>query len=143
MRIRKHLLLNRKQTSSEIHRLGKIYSGDIGELKNLSIYDFFYFVRAIPYKKDKKPIEILKRPKFILSEKKNGLDCKKKCILMVAYAFQNNITYRLIGMSTRKDKVLHHIFPQFLISGNWSNVDATYPNYNIFDKKIVTEAIVV
>lgn len=129
-------LTNRQQTVQEIERLAESYKNDFNH--KLNIVDFFNLIKKIPYKRDKKPNEILKRPKYIMND--NFADCKKKTILAVAYAKKNHIPYRYVTISTRKDRIIHHIFPQFRLKSKWINFDATYDKdgYHIGSPKIYT-----
>ena len=139
MRLARNNLSDKSQTVAEIRRLAREYSHDLSKyrlrgspLDRLSLRAFYDFARAIPYRMDKSPVEVVSRPDHIIRHGVTvGVDCKKKCILMLAYANRNGIPARIITSSKRADKRHHHIFPQFLIGGQWVNVDATYPNYEI------------
>jgi hypothetical protein len=139
-------LRDKRQTSDEIKRLVNTYHGDLEKidimlrgkrtcLADLSLGDFYDFVRKLPYKKDTKPIEIVGRPKFILEELNGNADCKKKAVLMASFLKINKIPYRFIGASSRPDGAIHHIYPEARMSGEWIHVDATYPRYRIGQPK--------
>lgn len=136
MKIRIEKLDSKYQSVNEILRLAEQYSNDLSKYFSMNISDFFNFVKNIKYVMDKKPIEIVKRPSLIL--KAGSADCKKKTILCIAYFIRNKISFRLIGSSTRKNKNIHHIFPQIFINGSFKNFDATYSKNKLFEKKIVT-----
>lgn len=133
-------LNSRKQTVEEIKRLSTKYISDILPVKDLSILKFFDFLKSLRYHQDVYPVEILRRPGEILKIKE--ADCKKKTILALSYAKINNIPNRILTISTRKNRIIHHIFPQFLIGGKWVNYDATYPNYKIAQTKFITNIII-
>jgi len=144
-------LYDKNQTGNRIKELCRKFSGDLdciylskdGEeipLSELPLQDFFKFVKNIPYKMDKKPVEIVARPYYILKNKSQGADCKKKSILMGAWLERHNIPYRFIASSKRPDKMVHHVFPQGKINGKYINLDATYPEYQPGEKKKVTYA---
>ena len=78
------------------------------------------------------------RPRYAIGFDRNGLDCKKKTILIGAYLKLNGIPYRLVATSKRPDGHCTHVFPQGFIAGEWINLDATYPTYQIGQSKIVT-----
>ena len=124
-------------TVKRIMALAARFKNDIPA--GVSLPAFFGRVRAIPYRRDISGIEVTARPALSLKHGPAvGIDCKKKCILMVAYAEKNHIPWRVITSSKRTDKRHHHVFPQFLIHGRWVNADATYPHYKFGEKKPVT-----
>lgn len=149
MKIRQYDLFHRSQTAKEMYRLIEKYWTDLKRfsvtvnkrkipLSDLSMQQFFDFVRRIPYQKDMKPIEVIARPKHLLSQAMAGLDCKKKSILIGSFLRGNNFNYRLIGSSNKKNKNIHHVFPQVYKDKTWKNLDATYPQYRMFQNKRVT-----
>lgn len=141
MKIKYFPLKNKYQSIEQIKRLSKKYADDIGELKKLSLSQYFDFLRRIPYKRDTQPVEEVSRPKYIL--KNNTADCKKKTILALSYFIKNGYKYRIVVSSTRLDGKIHHIFPQVLVDGEYKNFDATYIFYRLFAKKRVTNYEIV
>lgn len=144
-------LFDKSQTAREIKSLVNKYSSDLEDvflstrsgnlrMNELSLTDFFNFVRKIKYRRDPKPIEIVSRPSYLLKYRSLGWDCKKKAILIASWCKENGIPYRFIGSSNRPDKAIHHIFVQGNIDGEWINLDATYSNYRIGESKQVTKA---
>lgn len=142
-------LFDKKQTARKMYFLIERYYHDIKNfyikkgnrmipLHALTLREFFNYVRSIPYRQDTKPIEIVSRPKHILRNELLGMDCKKKGILISSFLRSKKIPYRLIGSSKKKNKRIHHVFPQARIRGRWRNVDATYRHYRPFEKKKVT-----
>lgn len=145
-------LADKSQTASRIKSLVKRYytdldsavvsgislSGDSVPLSSLPLSDYFNFVRKIPYRRDVKPIEVIARPKHILTYRNLGMDCKKKAILMGSYFQSHGIPYRFIGSSQREDRKVHHIFPQIKQNGKWLNADATYSDYRLYEPKRLT-----
>jgi hypothetical protein len=83
-------------------------------------------------------VEVIARPKHLLNQAMAGLDCKKKSILVGSYLKGKNLNFRLIGSSNKKNKNIHHVFPQVKSGSVWKNLDATYPNNRIFETKRVT-----
>lgn len=137
-------LRDKKQTGRKMHWLIKKFCTDLSNIyvKNKSLAefglkDFFDYVKNIPYLQDVKPIEIIARPKILLSGM--SLDCKKKAILMSCWCVLNGFDYRLATTSSRKDKRIHHVFCQAFIDKEWKNLDSTYNNYELFDAKTVTK----
>lgn len=125
-------LTDRSQTGKRIYQCSK-YFKDLGLLLDLSLRDFYDFVRRIPYKEDG-PNEIVARPKYLIYGKKS-LDCKKKAVLFGAWLQAHGISWRLVAVAENPDKIIHHVFIQALIDGSWKNIDATYPHYQLFEKK--------
>lgn len=147
-------LFDKKQTSDFIKNLVAKYYSDLDRVEiempegfkkasAATLEEIYNHVRAIPYRRDKAPLEIISRPFHILKYQNLGMDCKKKCIVLAAWAKYQGIPCRYIGSSARKDKKIHHIFPQFKIKGEWRNIDATYPEYSLFEPKTVTKAEVL
>lgn len=140
-------LTDKKQTGNSMYWLVENFYTDlidfvIGGKKcsDFTIIEWFNLVRKIPYKIDIKPIEVIARPKFLLMKSNLGLDCKKKAILIAAWAKCNNIEFRFMTSSRRLDKKIHHVFPQLFLNNKWLNLDATYREYKPFESKTVTKA---
>ena len=138
-------------TVERIISLCNRFHSDLGPLSKLSREKFFDYVRSIPYRRDPKSlddwgniegIEVIARPAVLIEHQDVGLDCKKKCILMVSYAIENGIPYRIVTSSRRPDKNHHHIFPQWKIGGDWKNADATYDFYRLGECKELTDFII-
>jgi len=150
-------LRDRHQTASAMRRIIRQYAGDLLKGKKitnrdgrdvppgrLSLEEMFDFVKDIPYKTDIEPSEIIGRPKILLEGADGGLDCKKKAILMAAWCEVNGTPWELFGSSIRKDKDIHHVFPGVCLNGKtWTNIDATYPENRIGERKNVTAAEVL
>lgn len=147
-------LFNKQQTVKAIDRIVNTHYKDIAgfwimknnikiPLCDLPLKKYYNLVKRIPYQRDTKPIEILLRPFFLLNGRTIGLDCKKKTILMAAYFKCNNIRFRYMGSSQRPDRRIHHIYTQIKTGDNWKNVDATYPENNIFENKRFTKVEVL
>lgn len=154
MNVKREDLFDKNQTGAEMKRLVNSYSNDLKNiyitfegkqtaLADLPVEYFFSIVKDIKYKIDSKPVELLMRPYYAMKFRKNGLDCKKKSILMASFAKANNIPYRFIASSIRKDKRKHHVFPQLFINEQWVNFDCTYNNYYIGQEKELTAAEVL
>lgn len=149
-------ITDKDETAQEIYTLIEQFAVDLdaiftpqpgGEIpvNQLPLTDYYSLVRAIPYRRD--PVnpsrEVVARPYYLFKHARLGLDCKKKCILMAAWLKRHftetgklqSAPYRLIGSSQRKDRKIHHIYPEVYISGQWRTVDATYPKYKLFEVK--------
>ncbi len=137
-----------------MHRLVDCYSGDLDHVmvqdgmsrkpfSKLSLKKAFDFIRKIPYRRDTPPKEVIARPAHILNNRKKGMDCKKKAILIAAYCKRRGIPCRFVASSRKKNRRIHHVFPQVNLGGIWCNLDATYPHYKPFEVKPVTKAEVL
>lgn len=145
-----HTLNSKDQTGAEMYRLIDQYSGDLDRiqlngkpLSSLKLFEFFNLVKNIPYRKDIPAIEVVSRPEKIIRNRCNGMDCKKKSILIASYLKNRGIPFRLIASSKRPDKRIHHVFPQAELSGIWYNLDATYKHYKPLELKQLTAAEVL
>lgn len=127
-------LTDRVQTGYAIYASAK-YFNDLGIHLDKSLNEIFDFVRKIPYQEDGES-EIIARPKFLLNKKYfPALDCKKKAVIIGAWLEAHGLPWRLIAISEKSDKKIHHVFPQAKIDGDWLNIDATYPEYFLFQPK--------
>jgi hypothetical protein len=135
-------LRSKYRTVQEIKKAVNTYYRDLEEfpgLLNMSVQEFYDYVKNFPYVRDIKNSEIVSRPKYLLTVFP-ALDCKKKSILMASYMrykFGPN-SYRFVLSSNTPDGNMGHIFTQILVSGNWINADATYPKNVLGSKKKVT-----
>jgi len=149
MIMRSRRLYDKKQTAREMYYLVNKYYNDLEKCKirldgktipltELTLCQIFNLVKNIPYRRDTKPVEIVSRPKIIIKNRRFGMDCKKKGILLGAYLKSNNIPYRFTSISRKPSGRIHHVFPQVYINGQWRNLDATYSHYEPFQRKQVT-----
>jgi hypothetical protein len=161
MREKSEPLFNKEQTGKRMYQLVRRYSGDLRShfvkrkgravsLADLTLPQIHTLVRKIPYRRDLAPVEVVARPRHILDHAALGMDCKKKNIVLCAWARENGIPFRMIASSTRPDKRYHHVFPQMRVSprtsmagGEWISTDATYASNRIGEHKKVTAAMVL
>ena len=129
-------LTSRAQTGRSIYKSAK-YFKDLGPFLDTTLAQFFNHVKNIPYKEDSLKAEIVSRPKYLLGKSafRDGIDCKKKAVLISAWMEAHGIPYRLVAVSEKKNKQIHHVFPQAYINDRWQNVDATYNHYKLFEGK--------
>ena len=159
---RKQMRLDSKdQTGRAMYGLVRQYAGDLSRayvrrggklvpLSSLPLLDFYNVVKTLPYRRDKKPVEVIGRPKVLLhGDVFTGLDCKKKAVLLGSWLRLNGRRipgfqgWRFISVSTRPDKKIHHVFNQIKLNGRWLNLDGTYADYEPFQKKYVTKVEVL
>jgi len=117
-----------------MYRLIERFHKDLGALAAMPLEKFFDYVKKIPYQRDTRGREVVARPGLLLKEFPS-LDCKKKAILICAWARCNGIPFRLVACSERPDKKIHHVFPQIKNSGRLCNADATYSKYVLGQSK--------
>lgn len=148
MRIATARLQSKEQTGRAMHALVRATAGDLDRmqlsgdnrpLSCLPLREYFDIVRKIPYRRDSSPVEVIARPGFMFGDQ-TALDCKKKAVLIAAWAKQNGVPYRFIASSNRPDRKITHVFPQLRISGDWRNMDATYVYYRPGQRKRLTAA---
>lgn len=126
-------LTSRVQTGRQIYKMAKFYR-DLGSKLETTLSSFFNYVKSIPYSEDDLTAEVVARPKYLMKNF-SSLDCKKKAVLMGAWFEAHGVPWRLLAISERPDKKIHHVFPQAKIEGEWRTADATYPEYNLFEPK--------
>lgn len=154
MRFSVKRLRTKNQTGKEMHRLIKQYATDLDNIfvrvngrmipfSSLTIEQAFEAVRKMPYRRDVKPTEVVARPEIIMRNSPLGIDCKKKAILLSAYMKRRGLPFRLIASSKKRNRRIHHVFPQMNVAGKWHNMDATYSHYRPFQLKNVTRAEVL
>jgi hypothetical protein len=132
-----------KETAPDLLKINVIYKGKKRNLGKMPLITFFDFVRNIKYRVDPKPREILARPFHSVKNRKSGIDCKKKAILIGAWAELKKIPWRFVATSKRPDKRLHHTYTEYNLSGKWCPMDATYKNYLPCMKKQNTKKVIL
>lgn len=141
-------LKSRGQTGRQVYRLASTYWPDLDDfgLLDLTLKAFFDKVRKIPYTNDPQGTEYAIRPGFLLDRRMwPALDCKKKAILIATYleahgwkpadGRRGEKLYRLVAVSEKPSKEIHHLYVQAFINGKWRNIDPTYETYRIFEPK--------
>jgi hypothetical protein len=141
-------LKDRKQTARRIKHLVEQFYLDLKNvfwqrdnkltpLSDLTLQEYFNFIKDIPYRKDPRPFEIVARPYYIFKHLKLGMDCKKKGTAIAAFLRLKNYKYRAIGSSSRPDHKVHHIYFQYFDpkTETWKNADATYSHYRLDEEK--------
>jgi hypothetical protein len=120
-----------------------LYKSNLVPFSALSLSGAFDYVRKLPYRRDGRPVEVVARPKYILSWPAIGYDCKKKGILMASWLHLHGIPFRFMTLSRLPSGRIHHVYPQAWLNGAWRNVDATYAEYQLFEPKEATNAEVL
>jgi hypothetical protein len=128
-------------TVKGIKYLCKRYRKDIPEkLLQKKPVEFFGWMKNIKYTRDTKPVEVIIRPKWLLSPYGliKGMDCKKKATVTKCYLDSKKLKNRLVLMSNRPDKKMHHILNQVKTKNGWKNFDTTYSHNRPFQPRKVT-----
>ena len=120
------------------------FFGDLDDydLLDRPLPEVFNYVKHIPYVEDNSD-EVVARPGFLLNpDEFEALDCKKKAVIMASWleAHTEQENWRFVGSSEREDEGIHHVFVQVKIDDEWYNVDATYPEYQLYQAKPETTA---
>jgi hypothetical protein len=85
MEINNYRLETFDKTILKIIEFSKKYKNDLIDFQNKSFYDFYLFVKSLPYKADPKNIETLSRPFYTLNKNYSPRDCDDKTILICSY----------------------------------------------------------
>lgn len=133
-------LTDKQQTGTEMARLVREYAQDLQLVRNvqgvplsdLSLPQFFNFVRQIQYKQDREGVEIVTRPWHSLTTSwRHGLDCKKKAILIASWLQLHGVPWRFTAVSSRTNGEIHHVIVEAWQGGRWIEIDATYPQNSL------------
>jgi len=139
-------LVSHRQTGARMAQIVRRFAGDLRlfqfqgkPLPQLPLHKFFDIVKDIPYKQDKRGIEIISRPLNILTSPVGGADCKKKAILVASWLKLNGYPWRFVATSMRADGKVHHVIVQGRIDGAWRDIDATYNTNQLYTSPGPTE----
>jgi hypothetical protein len=100
---------------------------------------FFRAIASIPYREDTEGIEVVTRPYVLLTAPLRGWDCKKKAIAIASWLKLHHIPYRFAATSRRPSGEIHHVVVQAWIDGEWVEIDATYPQNQLFERQAWTK----
>lgn len=122
-----------------MYQFAENFSSDLGGLACYPFPDFFSRVAEIPYQSDDDLfadvpgiVEVNARPALLLNRRIfPALDCKKKAILIGAWAHANGVPFRFLAVSEMPDQVVHHVFADVDLGDGWKTADATLPHYRI------------
>lgn len=126
---------SKESTGSQMRFVVENDWSDLGGYINWPYPAWFDFVRLIPYESDAerfpdRVIELVPRPAYLLDRQLfPSLDCKKKSILLAAWAYGHGLPYRFLAVSQKPNGEVHHVFPQIDFGEGWSNEDATFASF--------------
>ena len=122
---------NLDHTIAEIIRISTVYRLDVIDFARFSFGEMHRYVADfIPYVKDPRGIELLKRPLFTLE---GGGDCDCKTIVQLAHAMLKPTLdgFDGFGFALTGTGGFSHIFFTLYFDGKRIDVDATYPGNEI------------
>jgi len=134
-------MLSLENTVFEMYRLARKYSDEVKRAYNFkTIQDVFDFTKNIPFVLDIEAgaPEVLKSPAIGVS----GGDCDDKVIFAGAALEALGIAWRIVTVSMRPDKKIHHAYLEFQSGGKWFPFDATYAANEFLDEKYFTKKII-
>jgi len=137
-------------TGKYMYHYAEKYSNDLGAAARLPFETWYNRVKNIPYASDdtlfpEEPdriVELVARPGLLLNPKIfPRLDCKKKSILLGAWAAANNRDFRFLAVSEIPSKEIHHVMAAVDYDGQGLKlIDATFPSYYLGKKYPITFA---
>lgn len=135
-------LHSRRQSAEKIYNVARKFWPDLLEFKDWSLPQFYDYVHAIPfisddvYDTEKIHFEVLLRPGYLLNRDIfSFLDCKKKTVLLAAFAEMQDWDWILIATSEDPGFDPHHIFLLLWDGDDWRPVDANLPEDYLFKPK--------
>jgi hypothetical protein len=141
-------LHDKEQTGREMYTLARRFADDLdyfavdgptdATLAQIPLADYYSIIRSIPFRKDVDGVEVVTRPFHLFSSPSRGWDCKKKAIALAAFLHKHRIPFRFLSVSRRPDRQIHHVLVQAMIDGEWCDIDATYPDNELFEKEAWT-----
>lgn len=127
-------------TGKLMYHFAEKYCTDLGPARFQGIQSWYDEVRRIPYQSDdeyfpaspKDVVEVVARPKYLLDRTIwPAIDCKKKSILIGAWAAANAVPYCFLAVAEFPNRNIHHVFPMVNLGGEWVTADATFPEYHL------------
>ena len=133
-----HPDLNVDFSVSQIIRLAKQYASDLQNYSNQDFFTFYNYVRELPYIPDPKGKETISRPAYTVNQDWKGCrDCDDKTVLIGAFCELKKIPWRVVVVGVREYP--HHVYPEIMHLGKWTQSDATYPDRCFFGKSLYVE----
>lgn len=136
-------------TGLYMYYYAQCFADDLGGLSRLPFSSWHARVKSIPYASDdelfpenpSQIVEVVARPGLLMAGGPfRALDCKKKSILVGAWAAANKKPYAFIASSEVPSKKIHHVFPVVDLGDGWVTADATFPEFQIGQSYPITYA---
>lgn len=127
-------------TGRYMYQFAENYPEDMAPFRRLPFSVWYGMVRDIPYQSDDelfpdavgRVVEVVARPAYLLDRSIfQSLDCKKKSILIGAWAAVNGCPFCFLAVSENPSREVHHVFPMVDVGYGWETADATLPEYRI------------
>lgn len=120
-------LISASQTASEMERLVRTYSKDLGPKIKWTLPRIYDHVRALEFRPDPPGAETVSRPSLTLQKDYPWRDCDDKAIILGSWCYENGIPFFFRASSKHPSKKLHHVYAVCKIKGKEIPLDATYP----------------
>lgn len=129
-------------TGRYMYHFAEQFPGDMERVKSFPFPLWFACVRDIPYQSDDelfpaepgRIVEVVARPAYLMDRRIfPKLDCKKKAILIGAWAAANGCPFCFMAVSETgfRSRDVHHVFPMVDAGRGWETADATLPEFQI------------
>lgn len=120
-------LRSARQTASEMERIVRTYSTDLGPKVKWTLPRIYRHVRDLPFRPDPPGAETVSRPAFTLQRNYPWRDCDDKAVILGSWCYQNNIPFYFKASSKHPSGRLHHVYAVCRVLGKEIPLDATYP----------------
>lgn len=142
-------LTSKEQTGEEMYRLVDDFSGDIKDyyisggrsLADISLPEYYNIIKNIPFREDKKGVEVVTRPLHLFSAPWRGWDCKKKGIAIASWLKENHVPWKFTAVSRKPDGRIHHVIVKAEWNGKWLPIDATYSDNELYQTEKWTNEV--
>lgn len=130
----------KEQTGRFMYGYAEHFCDDIPGLERTPFPVWYARVKAIPYRSDEdlfpedpnQIIEVVARPAYLVNPNIfPRLDCKKKAILIGAWAAANHRPFCFLAVSEIPSGEIHHVFPAVDFGSGWRTADATLPEFRV------------
>jgi len=129
-------------TGRLMYQFATKFCDDIPALDRIPFSVWYSRVKTIPYKSDDelfpndpgRVVEVLARPGYLMDRNIfQNLDCKKKAILIGAWAAANRCPFCFVAVSEMgpRPQDIHHVFSIVDFGNGWRTADATLPEFYV------------
>jgi len=143
-------LQNAHQTGRLMYAMVNKWYMDMAPWADLTMFEVFDVIKALPFQPDPKGVELIKRPYYTMNKIGPGGDCDDKAIAAGAWAKLNGYPYRFIGVGRYNSEIktpfwmklmgqrkilLSHVYLEVYILGKWILFDPTY-SFNVLGQNL-------
>jgi hypothetical protein len=111
------------------------YCDDVLPFSDMTIHEFQYLIKNLPYREDPEGEEHVSRPLYPLSDLTIPFDCDDRCVCIGAFCMLKGIPFRFIAVCEAPEKDYHHVYSEIFFENAWIECDATYPHHLIGQAK--------